>query len=134
MFFAGDSAGHCLPLTAEGIRTALYFGLACGRELRAVVDGRADARAGARPLPRLLRRPRDCRSAGCSACSGSSRGSRRACSAGSLRAMQAKRFVDWSFGHYLNVAHPDFAAVGLAGAPASSRIGGVAEPGVAAVS
>ena len=40
MFFAGDSAGHCLPLTAEGIRTALYFGLACGRELRAVLDGR----------------------------------------------------------------------------------------------
>jgi flavin-dependent dehydrogenase len=39
-FFVGDSAGHCLPATAEGIRTALYFGLACGRELRAVVDGR----------------------------------------------------------------------------------------------
>lgn len=39
VFFAGDSAGHCLPLTAEGIRTALYFGLACGRELRAVLDG-----------------------------------------------------------------------------------------------
>ena len=35
----GDSAGHCLPLTAEGIRTALYFGIACGRELRAVVEG-----------------------------------------------------------------------------------------------
>ena len=40
VFFAGDSAGHCLPTTAEGIRTALYFGLACGRELRAVVEGR----------------------------------------------------------------------------------------------
>ena len=39
VFFAGDSAGHCLPLTAEGIRTALYFGLACGRELRAVIEG-----------------------------------------------------------------------------------------------
>ena len=39
VFFVGDSAGHCLPLTAEGIRTALYFGLACGRELRAVVEG-----------------------------------------------------------------------------------------------
>ena len=43
VFFAGDSAGHCLPLTAEGIRTALYFGIACGRELRAVVEGRASA-------------------------------------------------------------------------------------------
>ena len=40
VFFAGDSAGHCLPLTAEGIRTAFYFGLACGRELRAVLAGR----------------------------------------------------------------------------------------------
>jgi flavin-dependent dehydrogenase len=40
VFFAGDSAGHCLPLTAEGIRTALFFGIACGRELRAVVEGR----------------------------------------------------------------------------------------------
>jgi digeranylgeranylglycerophospholipid reductase len=40
VFFAGDSAGHCLPLTAEGIRTALYFGIACGRELAAVLDGR----------------------------------------------------------------------------------------------
>ncbi len=39
MFFVGDSAGHCLPLTAEGIRTALYFGIACGRELRAVLEG-----------------------------------------------------------------------------------------------
>ena len=50
VFFAGDSAGHCLPLTAEGIRTALYFGLACGRELRAVVDRRRRrrrARSGA---------------------------------------------------------------------------------------
>ena len=40
IFFVGDSAGHCLPLTAEGIRTALYFGIACGRELRAVLEGR----------------------------------------------------------------------------------------------
>src|SRR5436305_7172349 len=40
IFFAGDSAGHCLPLTAEGIRTAFYFGIALGRELRAVVEGR----------------------------------------------------------------------------------------------
>jgi flavin-dependent dehydrogenase len=46
--FAGDSAGHCLPVTAEGIRTALYFGVALGRELRAVLEGRrtrADALA-----------------------------------------------------------------------------------------
>src|SRR3954464_8864351 len=43
VFFVGDSAGHCLPLTAEGIRTALYFGVACGREIAAVLDGRQSA-------------------------------------------------------------------------------------------
>jgi 2-polyprenyl-6-methoxyphenol hydroxylase-like FAD-dependent oxidoreductase len=48
VFFAGDSAGHCLPLTAEGIRTALYFGIACGRELRAVLDGRQTVDAALR--------------------------------------------------------------------------------------
>jgi menaquinone-9 beta-reductase len=105
VFFVGDSAGHCLPLTAEGIRTAFYFGIACGRELRAVVEGRSTtaealARYGdfsaahewkframllaqrlvPRVPPRVLAR--------------------------SLRAMQWKRFVDWSFGHYLAIAPP----------------------------
>jgi flavin-dependent dehydrogenase len=40
VFFVGDSAGHCLPLSGEGIRTAFYFGIAAGRELRDVLDGR----------------------------------------------------------------------------------------------
>src|ERR671920_2482968 len=48
VFFAGDSAGHCLPLTAEGIRTALYFGIVLGRELRAVVSGRQSRAAALR--------------------------------------------------------------------------------------
>ena len=39
VFFVGDSAGHCLPATAEGIRTAFYFGAALGTELRAVHEG-----------------------------------------------------------------------------------------------
>jgi flavin-dependent dehydrogenase len=111
IFFVGDSAGHCLPLTAEGIRTAFYFGIACGRELRAVVEGRRTAAAALaryhdfsashewkfrsmlqaqrlvpRVPPRLLAR--------------------------ALRAMQSKRFVDWSFGHYLRIAPPEFAAGG----------------------
>jgi hypothetical protein len=25
-----------------------------------------------------------------------------------LRAIEPKRFIDWAFGHYLAVAHPDF--------------------------
>ena len=39
VFFVGDSAGHCLPLSGEGIRPAFYFGIACGRELRDVLAG-----------------------------------------------------------------------------------------------
>lgn len=39
MFRVGDAAGHCLPFTGEGIRPALYFGLACGRIVRQVLDG-----------------------------------------------------------------------------------------------
>ena len=109
VFFAGDSAGHCLPLSAEGIRTALYFGIALGRELRGVVEGRQSREEAAaryaefndshewkfrwmlrvqrlipRIPPRLL--------------------------APLIRLMGAKRFVDWSFGHYLEIAPPEFAA------------------------
>jgi flavin-dependent dehydrogenase len=39
VFFVGDSAGHCFPLTAEGIRPAFYFALALGRELRSALAG-----------------------------------------------------------------------------------------------
>jgi flavin-dependent dehydrogenase len=38
-FFVGDAAGHCIPLSGEGIRTAFYFGIACGRELKSVLAG-----------------------------------------------------------------------------------------------
>jgi flavin-dependent dehydrogenase len=108
VFFCGDSAGHCLPLTAEGIRPAFYFGIACGRELRSVLEG-TSSRAGAldryaafnaghrwkfewmlrvqrlvpRVPPRLL--------------------------APALRAMSSKAFVDWSFNRYLAIADPSFA-------------------------
>jgi flavin-dependent dehydrogenase len=40
-FFVGDSAGQCFALSGEGIRTAFYFGIACGRALRDVLDRRA---------------------------------------------------------------------------------------------
>jgi digeranylgeranylglycerophospholipid reductase len=122
VFFAGDSAGHCLASTAEGIRTALYFGLACGRELRGVVDGRqtreqALARYGAfseehrwkfewmwrvQSLISLVNR------------------SPRAMTA-ALRLMDSQRFVDWSFGHYLRIAPPDFVSQGRPPAASGER-------------
>ena len=121
VFFVGDSAGHCLPLTAEGIRTAFYFGIACGRELRRALEGRT-TRAGAlraygefsaahewkfnwmlrtqrlvpRVAPRLL--------------------------AAALRGMERKSFVDWSFGHYLRIAPPSFALEPADRAPAPADV------------
>ncbi|MDQ6842313.1 MAG: NAD(P)/FAD-dependent oxidoreductase [Actinomycetota bacterium] len=108
VFFVGDSAGHCLPLTAEGIRTALYFGLACGRELRGVVVGsqsreqaldhyHAFSAGHALPFRWMLRAQRLVPRMA------------PALLSGSLRAIErSQRFIDWSFGHYLKVAHPDF--------------------------
>jgi menaquinone-9 beta-reductase len=105
VFFAGDSAGHCLPLTAEGIRTALYFGVALGRELLAVVEGRQDREGAAaayarfhdsherkfrwmlrvqRLVPRIPPRVL----------------------APLIKALGAKRLVAWSFEHYLRIAPP----------------------------
>ncbi len=40
LFLVGDSAGQCLPLTAEGIRPAIYFGQQCGALLQLVLDKR----------------------------------------------------------------------------------------------
>jgi flavin-dependent dehydrogenase len=117
IFFAGDSAGHCLPLTAEGIRTALYFGLACGRELRAVVDGRQSKAAAL---------------AAYGAFSAAHRWKfewmlrvqqlvpqvpPRALSP-ALRAIGSKRIVDWSFNHYLAIAPPEYVGRRL---PAGAR-------------
>jgi flavin-dependent dehydrogenase len=108
VFFVGDSAGHCLPLTAEGIRTALYFGLACGRELRGVLEGRSTraqalARYGAfsdaheRKFRWLLRVQRAV---------GQLTPTRAPTAL--ARALESRRFAAWSFGHYLNIAPPSF--------------------------
>jgi flavin-dependent dehydrogenase len=108
VFFAGDSAGHCLPLTAEGIRTAFYFGIAVGRELRAVIEGKQSRESalerydrfneahrwkfdtllkGQRLLPRIP--PRLLPSA--------------------FRLLSTRLVADWAFDHYLKVAPPGFA-------------------------
>jgi menaquinone-9 beta-reductase len=111
VLFVGDSAGHCLPLTAEGIRTALYFGLACGRELRGLVQGRrsreealtryhAFSAGHALPFRWMLRVQRLV-----------PRVAPRVLAPG-LRALDRKRFLDWAFGHYLDVAHPSFVGGG----------------------
>jgi flavin-dependent dehydrogenase len=110
VFFVGDSAGHCLPTTAEGIRTALYFGLACGRELRAVYEGRktreqaladyaAFSAAHARPF-RLLKRAQDLVGHVVP---------RERLLRVVLRMLSNRRLVGWFFRKYLAVAPPEFA-------------------------
>jgi menaquinone-9 beta-reductase len=105
VFFVGDSAGHCLPLTAEGIRTALYFGIELGGQLRAVVEGRRSRETAAaryaefndahewkfrwmlrtqRWLPKIPARLQQLL----------------------IRLCGNRRFVEWSFGHYLRIAPP----------------------------
>jgi flavin-dependent dehydrogenase len=118
VFFAGDSAGHCLPLTAEGIRTALYFGIACGRELAAVLGGERSREQALRryhafsaahrwkfaslkrcqdAVWRLRPRPRDAL----------------------VRSLDARALSSWAFGHYLRIAPPEFA---LPAPPAPSAV------------
>ncbi|MBA3839597.1 MAG: NAD(P)/FAD-dependent oxidoreductase [Thermoleophilaceae bacterium] len=107
--FVGDSSGHCFPLSGEGIRTALYFGIACGRELRrslageatrsealerygAFSDRHAPAFGRALRLQRLIPAlpPRVL--------------------AALLALVGRQWLVDRSFGWYLDQAHPSFAA------------------------
>ncbi|GIV80272.1 NAD(P)/FAD-dependent oxidoreductase [Litorilinea aerophila] len=39
VFRVGDAAGHCLPLSGEGIRTAIFHGIHCGRAIAGVLAG-----------------------------------------------------------------------------------------------
>ena len=120
VFYAGDSAGHCLPVTAEGIRTALYFGLACGRELRAVLEGRqtradALARYGAFSDGHAwsflwLKRVQNL----------VSRVNGTPAMEAAAVAFRSRALARWSFEHYLEIAHPRFAREALAGVPAAT--------------
>ena len=120
MFFAGDSAGHCLPLTAEGIRTAFYFGIACGRELRAVVEGRqgrAEALARYHAFSASHGKSRSCWRPSTRPPAAPARAGRAV--AARVGAVPAH----WAFGHYLRIAPPEAA---LPAPPAAVRAGAAA--------
>ncbi len=60
VFAVGDAAGQCLPLTAEGIRPAVFFGGECGRIVQQILDGALSLEAGLERYRRLVaayRRP-----------------------------------------------------------------------------
>ena len=117
IFFVGDSAGHCLPLSAEGIRTAFFFGLAAGRELRLVLDGRQDR---SQALERyaafheetrwkfrwMLRTQR---------LVGRFNASRLLDRV--LDVMSAPTLIQWSFTHYFRIADPAYALAAPAPTP-----------------
>src|SRR3954469_8188141 len=109
LFYTGDSAGHCLPTTAEGIRTALYFGLACGRELRAIVEGRQDRAAALTRYAEFCDRHERAFRWLLRVQSLVSRVNPTPLMTPAVRAMSAPRFIEWSFGHYLRIAPPEFA-------------------------
>lgn len=48
VFVVGDAAGQCLPLTGEGIRTAVLAGWKAGQLLQEVLDGTSSIAAAAR--------------------------------------------------------------------------------------
>ena len=108
VFFAGDSAGHCFPLSGEGIRTAFYFGIACGRELRSVLSGERSRDEALRSYASF--------SASHSRAFGLARRLQwlvprlppRALTL-ALRAFARQALVDRAFAWYLDQAHPAFA-------------------------
>lgn len=126
IFFCGDSAGHCLPLTAEGIRTAFYFSIAAGRELRRAVEGTIDREAALRRYANFNARHRWQFEWMLRVQKLIPKVPPRLLGPG-LRAMGHEAFVRWSFNRYLNIAHPSFAEGGSS-APAKAP----AEPLLAA--
>ena len=108
VFYAGDSAGHCFPLSGEGIRTAFYFGIAAGRELRAVL-------AGTKPRERAFADYAAFHDAHAPAFRRALRLQRLVPALPprmltlALRALSAQPLVDRAFGWYLEQAHPRLA-------------------------
>ena len=123
VFLVGDSAGHCLPLTAEGIRPAFFFALVLARELRAVLEGR---RSRAQALQRYAafsaahRRAYDAllRLQSLAGATNPTPWLERA-----VRAMDRPDFVRWSFGRYEDLFPPGCARLDAtaAGAPPRAR-------------
>jgi menaquinone-9 beta-reductase len=121
VFFAGDSAGHCLPLTAEGIRTAFYFGIALGRELRAVLDGRRDRAEALRRYGAFSRSHR-VRFEAMYVAQQSIRHLHGRPLDTLTRAFARSRVSHWGFRHYLEIAPPSFAVPAPPAARAATRL------------
>jgi menaquinone-9 beta-reductase len=105
VFFVGDSAGHCLPTTAEGIRPALILGALLGEELRAVVEGGRsadDARRRYRALHDRMRFEFEC----LYRVQQSIRHLHGPVLDRIIRLFTRRKVPMWAFGKYLNICHP----------------------------
>ncbi len=117
VFFAGDSAGHCLPASAEGIRPALYFGLAVGRELRDVIEGRQTRESALRNYHAFHERHRHAYELfyRVQQSIGPLNGGRAMDMA--IRAFSWRRSLDYCFTRYLAIAPPEYVSHGRSGTP-----------------
>ena len=102
----GDSAGHCFPLSGEGIRTAFYFGIAAGRQIGAALVARRTAPPRCTPTT-LPRAPPPRVSPGASLQRASALPPRALTVA--LRALAVQPLTHRAFGRQLDQAHPAFA-------------------------
>src|SRR3954470_1009771 len=118
VFFVGDSAGHCLPLTAEGIRTAFYFGIAAGRELAGVLGGRQDKAAALARYGRFSASHR-LKFEAMYAAQQSIRHLHGRPLDGLTRLFARPRVSEWAFRHYLDIAPPSYA---VPAPPAAQRV------------
>lgn len=58
VFVTGDAAGHCLPFTGEGIRSAVWAGFVCGGLVRRLLDGGISTAAAAADYTAYVERQR----------------------------------------------------------------------------
>ena len=133
VFFVGDSAGHCLPLTAEGIRPAFYFALALGRELRHVLAGRATREQALERYSAFSSQHAwqyNCL-LGAQHLVGRVTGSPALRAA--VRVVGVPAVGRWAFRHYLAIMPPSLATWRLPAMPAASAVAPAALAGVAGV-
>ena len=53
LFMVGDSAGQTLPLTGEGIRRSVYFGLKCGNIIQKILYNKISLKQGQKEYKEL---------------------------------------------------------------------------------
>ncbi len=121
VFFVGDSAGHCLPLSGEGIRTAFYFGVAAGREIRSALSGEQERASALARYSAFHERHRRAFSWALALQRLIPALPPRALTL-AFRVIGRQRLVDRSFGWYLDKAHPSFASPRRVAEPAGEPV------------